>query len=103
MLSYGFSFVSYVMDEAKGNVDLAIMDISIGEDNGVQIIKSIHEKYPHIKVIYLTSYIKYAEDVFETNPVYFLVKPIKDERLFAAIDRAITQIKRKRGLYQFSF
>jgi len=91
-----FSALTYVHDIAKGDVDMAILDINIEDGNGIELARKLQKLYPHIKVIFLTGYLHYAADIFQATPVYFLVKPIQDERLFEAMDRAIVSVDKLR-------
>ena len=56
--------------------DILIMDVNLKDGNGIETVKEIQQLHPKLKVIYLTGIIDYATSIFETNPAYFLVKPI---------------------------
>lgn len=72
--------------------DMIILDIALGEADGIAIAKDIGAKYPNIKVILLSGFAQLASNVFDADPVYFLSKPIKDEKLYAAVDKAIEMV-----------
>lgn len=57
--------------------------------------KRIQRLYPKIQLIYLTGYIDYARDIFESDPVYFLVKPVDENKLSDAILRARVKCENK--------
>lgn len=84
-----FFLEQYVIDEQKGNVDIIILDIQLGEENGIEVARKIQKEYPNIGMILLTGYLEYARDIFRADPSYFLVKPVKREELFAAIDKCL--------------
>lgn len=90
-----FSISTFVMEEMKGDVGILLMDIKIGDDNGIDVAKQIQEWYPHIKVIFLTGYIDFSRDIFQAEPIYFLVKPLEAVRLYEAIDKAIDLIHKE--------
>lgn len=69
--------------------DILIMDINLQDGNGIQTVKEIQAQHPGIKVIYLTGIIQYATEIFQTNPIYFLTKPINENKLADAIEKAI--------------
>ena len=73
--------------------DILIMDINLGDGNGIQTVKRIQEKHPKLKVIYLTGIINYATAIFETNPSYFLLKPINEGDLLEAINKVSREIE----------
>ena len=90
-----FSILTFVMEEMKRDVGILLMDIKIGDDNGIDVARKIQELYPHIKVIFLTAYIDYSRDIFQAEPIYFLVKPIDNSRLYEALDKAIDLIRKE--------
>ena len=79
----------YLKNPNTRPIDIMIMDIVFENDNGIAAAKRIQQRYPKLPLIYLTGYIDYARDIFESDPIYFLVKPVKREKLFDAINRAI--------------
>ena len=78
----------YLSSSDSVALDIMIMDIVFEQRNGIQAAKKIQRMYPKIQLIYLTGYIDYARDIFESDPVYFLLKPIEKNKLFDAIERA---------------
>lgn len=83
----------YILDKSKPDIDIIIMDIVFELDNGIESVKYIQRKFPDIKVIYLTGYIDFVRDVFETDLVYFLLKPIDDAKFVDAVGKAVRQLK----------
>lgn len=84
---------NYISDKAKPDVDIIFMDIVFEQDNGIYAVRDIQQKFPDIKIIYLTGYIDFVRDVFETDLVYFLLKPIDDAKFVDALGKAIREIK----------
>lgn len=73
--------------------DILIMDINLKDGNGIETVKYLQELHPKLKVIYLTGIIDYATAIFETNPAYFLVKPINENNLKDAIIKVSKEIE----------
>lgn len=73
--------------------DILIMDINLKDGNGIETVKHLQSIYPKLKVIYLTGIINYATEIFETNPAYFLVKPINENHLSDAITKVSNEIE----------
>lgn len=73
--------------------DILIMDINLKDGNGIETVKHLQELHPKLKVIYLTGIINYATAIFETNPAYFLVKPINENNLSDAITKVSREIE----------
>ena len=77
--------------------DILIMDVNLQDGNGIQTVKEIQALHPGIKVIYLTGIIQYATEIFQTEPIYFLTKPINENKLADAIEKAINVIENDRS------
>ena len=73
--------------------DILIMDINLKDGNGIETVKHLQKLHPKLKVIYLTGIINYATAIFETNPAYFLVKPINENNLSDAITKVSKEIE----------
>ena len=73
--------------------DVLIMDINLKDGNGIDTVKYLQKRHPKLKVIYLTGIINYATAIFETNPAYFLVKPINENSLIDAIAKVSKEIE----------
>ena len=91
-----FNLVDYIFEVAKGNIDILLIDINLGSDNGIETAEQIKQRYPHIKVIFITGFVNYVMDIFEADPCFFLVKPIEENRLVQAVDKAIALIQEER-------
>lgn len=72
--------------------DIVIMDIVFEQNNGIEAAKTLQQLSRDVKVIFLSGYLEYAADIFEADPFYFLVKPVKEKKLVDAIDRALEKI-----------
>lgn len=78
-------------------IDIIITDIKMPEIDGIQLAKRIKNQHPNIHFIFVTSYSDYIQDVFSVNPVHYVLKPIKKEKLTEAIALAIDRITASRG------
>lgn len=74
------------------NIDILFMDIKLKDTNGINFIKQNEEYLKNTKLIYITGFTEYIEDVFETNPIYFLQKPLNEEKIKKAYLKAKEQI-----------
>ena len=78
--------------------NIAIIDIMLGKDNGINIASAITEKYPNIKIIFISVEQDFFQDVYSVNHLYFLVKPISNEQLKQALSVCCSEIN-KQTLY----
>lgn len=87
------SALELYIDDNKCNLDILIIDIDLGDENGIEIAKRIKVKYYNIKIIFITGFINYSQNIFEAEPTYFIAKPIKIENLTNALNLAIKSIE----------
>lgn len=59
--------------------------------SGIELQRQITQMLPHVAVIFLTGHAEIADsvDAMKAGAVDFLEKPVAEEKLFAAIRRAI--------------
>ncbi len=73
------------------NIDIAVLDIEMDKENGIDLGKIINEKFPDCRIIYLTNHITYATDVYSTEHTYFVLKEDMEKNLPKAIEKAINE------------
>ena len=74
------------------SADIALVDIDLGEDlpSGIDLVRGTAGN--KTQVIYVTGYVDYVSDVYETAHVGFLIKPVDQQRLNDALARAIARL-----------
>lgn len=71
----------------QSSVDLVFLDIQMPGVNGIDFAKTIPKT---TLVIFTTAYSEYALDSYEVDAIDYLVKPIEEDRLKKAVQKAIT-------------
>lgn len=69
-----------------GAYQLLLLDIQLGGDNGVELARFLRERQVNASIIYITDHPGFALDSFPTYPLEYLLKPVDEERLAAALD-----------------
>ncbi len=80
-----------------GKPDLVFLDIQMPGFDGFSVVKGVMEIEPPL-FVFVTAYSEHALKAFEANAVDYLLKPVDDDRLADALDRARTRLSEKRGL-----
>ncbi|MCQ2482978.1 MAG: LytTR family DNA-binding domain-containing protein [Clostridia bacterium] len=80
---------------ANTNCDILFMDIELNEYNGIDLAEQMLQKNPAVKIIFISGYHKYAQDIFRVSPVYYLQKPIQENMLDTAYMKAINELGSK--------
>ncbi len=83
--------------ENGGEFDIAVLDIEMPEENGIDLAKKINDISPDCRIIYLTNHLGYVSDVYETNHTYFVVKSDMNKKLPLAVFRAIDEINSQKN------
>jgi DNA-binding NarL/FixJ family response regulator len=71
------------------DVDLAILDVMIAEDDGIELARSLRSIDPKLDIVFTTSHTEFALPAYEVYPIDYMVKPISRLRLAQTITRAI--------------
>ena len=83
---FGFTKPSEAIDFAQKNkISLAFLDIELGAINGLDLSKKFLEINPQTNIIFLTAYIDYSFEAWNTGASGYLLKPITEENLKAQL------------------
>ena len=77
-------------------LDLIFMDIDLAEESGIEVAGRLNKKWPGCQIIYLTNYISYATEVYETKHTYFVLKKEMEERMAQVLKRACDKMAQKK-------
>jgi two-component system response regulator AlgR len=75
---------------AETGANLLLMDIHMPEMTGIEVARHLTGLENPPAVIFTTAYDEYAVKAFEVNAVDYLLKPVRAERLLAALQKAKT-------------
>lgn len=68
--------------------DLMLLDIEMPIINGIQMLKSIPSDVPVPIAIFVTGFDEHAMAAYEADALAYLLKPVEEDRLISALDRA---------------
>ena len=91
-----FELQTLLFDEIGRKIDILFMNVKIGNNIGIDVAKQIQSIYPDIQIVFISESADYARLIFQADPSYFLLKPIKQEEIMEALKRLITQQKTKK-------
>ena len=70
---------------------VAVLDIRMAGMDGIELAKRLNALVPGCAIIFLTAYLSYAPDVYETRHVYFVLKSELDRRIGSALRAALAE------------
>ena len=75
----------------QGPVDLVITDLNMPDVHGTQLVRYVAQHFPKIPILVLTGYpeVQVAVDVMKLGVVEFLVKPVTQDELRSAVEKAL--------------
>ena len=80
-------------EEAK-DYDILLLDIEMGLMDGVSMAKKIRQDNDTVQIIFITGYSDYITEGYEVNALHYLMKPVKEEKLFSVLERAIEKVNK---------
>lgn len=76
----GFTRPSQAIEYAKTHVvSLAFLDIELGKTRGFDLCRTLLDINPYTNVVFLTAYVDYSFDAWDTGASGFMMKPITPE------------------------
>ena len=75
--------------------DIVFLDVQMPEQNGLRVAAAVPEE-ERPEIVFVTAFEQYAADAFEVDAADYLLKPVRFDRLWQAIERA----KRRKYLRQ---
>jgi two-component system, LytTR family, response regulator len=73
---------------AGQHLDLVLLDLQMPEMGGFEVIRRIRRATHMPVIVIVTAYDKYALEAFEAGAIDYLLKPVGQERLAGAIEKA---------------
>ena len=69
-----------------------ILDIVMPMVNGIQAARELRWNQPDAQIIFATSEESFALESFDVNPINYILKPVKREKLFETLNLAVKRI-----------
>lgn len=83
--------------------DCIFLDIEIGKINGIDVSEYLREKLDNktTEIIYVSQHRQYAADLFDFDPVMFLLKPVDKAQLIKTFIKFLKRLKINEELFTF--
>lgn len=80
----------------KTNPDLIFLDVRLGDGSGFDLIDQYYK--PDFKVILISGFNEYALKGYKFNAIDYILKPVREEELVAAVNKAAEFIRNESKL-----
>ncbi len=86
-----------------GYLDMLFLDIELYQMTGIEVGSYIRNRLDNMRlqIVYISGKASYAQQLFKTQPLDFMVKPILQEQVNDVMDMALRIIKRRNERFAF--
>ncbi|MCL2420333.1 MAG: LytTR family DNA-binding domain-containing protein [Defluviitaleaceae bacterium] len=78
--------------EDDKSVDMLLLDVQMGEMDGVTLAKAVRKTDKAVQIIFITGYMDYILDGYDVEALHYLLKPVSQEKLFIILDKAAEKL-----------
>lgn len=93
------SFLFRYADE--NDYDILLLDIEMGALDGVSMAKRLRRDNDTVQIVFITGYADYIAEGYEVAALHYLIKPVREEKLFSVLDRAAERLAKNEKTLHF--
>lgn len=75
--------------------NIILLDIQMKGKNGIELAKNIRQEDEILNIIFITAITDYIADGYDVSALNYLVKPIKEDKLYECLNKAILKIPKE--------
>ena len=85
----------------ENDYDILLLDIEMGAMDGVTMAKQLRKSNDTVQIVFITGYSDYISEGYEVAALHYLMKPVKEEKLFSVLDRAAEKLAKNETVLHF--
>ena len=85
----------------ESDYDILMLDIEMGTMDGVTMAKKLRKENDTVQIVFITGYSDYILEGYEVAALHYLMKPVKEEKLCAVLDRATQKLAKNEKVLNF--
>ena len=78
--------------EEYKDYDILLLDVEMTGLSGIDLAKQIRKDNKRVEIVFITSHFEFAGEGYEVDALHYLVKPVKEEKLFEVLDKAVQKL-----------
>lgn len=90
-----FSTAKELLEYKEIPLDAVFLDIELGRELGINVAKQLNEIRPSCRIVYMTNYLHYATEVYNTEHIWFVVKKHFGDKIGEIINRILHDLETK--------
>ena len=87
------SFLFHYADDKT--YDILLLDIEMGGEDGVSLARQVRKENKTVQIVFVTGYSDYIAEGYEVEALHYLMKPLRKDKLFEVLDRAVEKRKQQ--------
>lgn len=93
---------NFLFRSADGErTDILLLDIEMGAMDGVTLAKKLRRDNETMQIVFITGYSDYIAEGYEVSALHYLMKPVKGDKLFSVLNRAMEKLSKNEKVLQF--
>ena len=85
----------------KNDYDILLLDIEMGAMDGVAMAKKLRRDNDTVQIVFVTGYSDYILEGYEVAALHYLMKPVRENKLFSVLDRAAEKLSKNEKVLNF--
>lgn len=93
------NFLFHYADES--DYDILLLDVEMDAMDGVTMARQLRRENDTVQIVFITGYSDYIAEGYDVAALHYLMKPVREEKLFAVLDRAADKVARNEKVLHF--
>lgn len=85
----------------ESGYDILLLDIEMGTMDGVTMAKELRKNNDVVQIVFITGYSDYIAEGYEVAALHYLMKPVKENKLWSVLDRAVEKLSKNEKVLTF--
>lgn len=78
----------------ENDFHILLLDIEMGVMDGVAMARKLRRENDTVQIVFVTGYSDYIAEGYEVEALHYLLKPVKEEKLSAVLERAAEKLSK---------
>ena len=87
--------------EEEQDYDILLLDIEMGAMDGVTMARRLRKDNDTVQIVFITGFSDYISEGYEVAALHYLMKPVKEDKLFHVLSRAVEKLKKNERILTF--
>lgn len=90
-----FSTAEELLEYKDIPLDAVFLDIELGRQLGINVAKQLNKLRPNCKIVYMTNYLHYATEIYNTEHIWFVVKKDFRDKIGEIVNRILRELENR--------